>query len=200
MVLQLTGTRKADFMPIGHYKRTAYHNRKISEGLPDWTKNMRKVQSKNCSRNLKKLWKDPEYRERRIKSLHAGVRRRWKRKSEHKAASRQMKKQIVGWREDGLLNVRPSKPQKSLLRKLCRAGIKGFKLEVPFERYSLDVANAKLKICVELDGTYWHSINPTDYDRRDRKLRKLDWRLKRFGTSELEVSKALMWVQKQLEK
>jgi very-short-patch-repair endonuclease len=169
-----------------HLRSPEWHRRMKDS----WTPEKREAQAKRMRPVMKSRMSDPEYKRNAIKGLQEGLGRRWEKKSEHKAASLQMKRQAEKWRESGILRQRPSKPQKSLLRKLCRAGIKGFRLEVPFGRYSLDVADPNRKICIELDGAYWHSINLTDYAKRDRKLRKKGWVVKRFGTSEAEVCKA----------
>lgn len=73
-------------------------------------------------------------------------------------------------------------------------GVKGFHCEVHVGRYSLDVADSVRKLCLEVDGEFWHAINLTDYAKRDKLLRARGWRVKRVGTSRKELQKALAWV------
>ena len=164
--------------------------------LKQWTNSRRKKQSTYCIQQTISRWKDKDIRCRRreLKSFHAGRDRRWKRREEHEIQSERMKEQLRQWRRDGKIPFRISRPQRALLRKLKEEGIEGFKLEHPFGRYSLDVANKEFKICVELDGAYWHARNKTDYDARDKFLKEHGWKVKRFPATKAGVEKAFKWV------
>jgi hypothetical protein len=120
--------------------------------------------AKNGRKVLNRLWKDPEF-------------------------SRKVLTEFLP-----LGRKRPSKPQISVLKALCKLIGRGWRLDLPVCQYLLDVANPKLKIAVEMDGEYWHRVNKTDYPKRDRFLRKRGWKTKRFPSSRVGVREAISWV------
>ena len=142
-----------------------------------WTKKARKAQSERCKKTLGHPWTRQHKRNFTI-GVQKYLKARWAKKGERREQSERMKKQLVGWRAKGLIKYpKPSRPQISLLQRLCRVGIKGFRLEHPFGRYSLDLANPVRKLCIELDGKYWHSRNETNYRLRNRRLKQEGWKV-----------------------
>lgn len=70
--------------------------------------------------------------------------------------------------------------QMFVFKRLCKLGVNGVKLNYPLGPYALDVALPKRKLCIEVDGRYWHSLGYTNYKKRDKFLRKEGWRVYRF--------------------
>lgn len=132
------------------------------------------------SLSRKKLWQTAEYREKASKSMRAGASRKWR----NTRLRSQLQEQLFVAR---MSRTKTSKPQISLLRRICGLGISGFKLEVPALRYLLDVADPKQKLAFEVDGAYWHS--DPKIKRRDRirdgRLRNLGWKVVRVSAKEV---------------
>lgn len=156
----------------------------------DYREKMSKVASETRKRNWqdpgyrqdrrrwrRKLWEDPTYREQISKSFSEGAKRKWKDKKKRKG----LEKQLALARGN---SITPSKIQVSFFRKLCRAGIKGFRLEYRVGTYSVDIANPKKKLAIEIDGSYWHSKSADR--RRDRNLKQFGWKTVRISTSRAE--------------
>lgn len=161
-------------MPRGIYKRTAWHHqvcsltkrrfwrehpeararqaRRISKF--NGTLRMRRLQSERVC----KLNRSPEMR--KFQSL---------RMQERMRDPKYAKKVAKSWS-----NV-TSKPQVSLFRRLCRAGIRGLKLEHPIGGFVADIAHLPTKIVIESDGSHFHRHRVKHDQRRDRLLRKLGW-------------------------
>ena len=62
---------------------------------------------------------------------------------------------------------------------------KDFDVVIPEERfgkYSVDFLLAEEWLAIEVDGSYWHSVNKTDYKARDQYL------LKRFNLPVVRLS------------
>jgi very-short-patch-repair endonuclease len=159
-----------------------------------WDESHRKNQAKNGLITMRRRFRDPVYRSQNEEQLALALSSRWAKKENRAIQSKRMQEQLVQWRKSGVSPRRISKPQISLLKKLCCAGISGFKLEVPVGRYSLDVANPKRMLCIEIEGSYWHRVNKTDYKKRDAFLAGLGWIVKRFGTSRNEINRAFQYI------
>lgn len=171
---------------------------------------------------LLRLWKTPAYQKRQEKSRHEHMTDLWRnpkfRSKTSKAASKSMKKRLRGmwrsrryrkfqsslmaerWKDTSFISKMqarfkafPSKAQVSLFKRICRAGLRGFRLEYPIGRYSLDIANPKKKIAIEIDGSYWHRLRRHGAKvRRTRFLNEQGWTIRRFNSSDLE--RAFQWV------
>lgn len=172
-----------------------------------WNKSQA-CRNKTSERNLKS-WQDPVYERKmtrvlsrnRKKISRSGVLTRvgleqmdrlWsdpKFKREHSKRSR--KRCLL---DNPRRNVKsPSKPQVSFFKRICRAGIKGFRLECSYERFCLDIADPVRKIDIEVDGEYWHSspkVRARDR-QRDRFLRRRGWKVLRIDTSRKEADSLL---------
>lgn len=136
--------------------KTSKRMKKYWASHPMKRANMRKL----MSRRAKRYWKDPKFRAFKI----AKVKEQWK---DPKFAQK-----VLG-------NIDcPSKPQKSLFRKLCRAGVSGLKLEHRVGKYAIDIVHIPTKTAIEVDGAYWH--HNKDHSSRDKLLKQEGWKVKRF--------------------
>lgn len=157
----------------------------------------RKKLSDTRSSNIKKYNKKLHYSPKLRKARHEAKKASSKYERMKKKLSDAMKRRMENPKYASMVRASrgcPTKPQRSLLRKLCRAGISGFVWEHPVVRYSLDVANPKLKICVELDGEYWHNFRKEQDKKRDKLLRKRGWQVKRFSANRIGIRRAFEWV------
>lgn len=185
-----------------------------------WTKKRHKEHSRRMRKRNAELLKDPKYRRRLQKNLLVGFknrehrektiralttwykkrfkdpafRRKW-RKIRRKALKKQwndaefQKLMVESWKKCG--SLQSSKAQRSVHRRLCRAGICGFKINYRVKVYSLDIANPLLMLCIEIDGPYWHDKVKGHKKRdrkRDRKLRRLGWKILRVRLKNDKVS------------
>lgn len=76
-----------------------------------------------------------------------------------------------------------TRPHRILIR-ICEGLGLEWKDEVKFGRYSLDVYIPKLKLCIECDGVYWHSLEgvPEKDKKRDMYLKE------KFGIDTLRIT------------
>lgn len=128
-----------------------------------------------ATEHLKQLQDAPGYREKKKRETQA----RWD--------SGALRESVVTWHKEhpeesrsGALNARryltgtKTKPHMKLKQALLDAGIQGFQTEYEVGFYSLDEACPGLKICVEVQGCYWHSCpicglqGPKGNTRRDK--------------------------------
>lgn len=90
-------------------------------------------------------------------------------------------------------NIKTSltRPHRILIR-ICESLGLAWEDEVKFGRYSLDVYIPKLKLCIECDGVYWHSLEgvPEKDKKRDKYLyEKYGIRTLRITDEELNTDK-----------
>lgn len=123
-------------------------------------------------------WSEPGSRERQAKVFSLVVRKAWRNPA--KAAKMAANHKLV---------LSPSKPQISLLKRICRRGISGFRLDHPFGPYFLDVASPRRKLDIEVDEPYWHI--PKRDRKRDKFLRSRGWRVIRISTSKEQATRLL---------
>lgn len=91
-----------------------------------------------------------------------------------------------------------SKLHSQFKREMVSQGLSGFITEFPFEYYALDEANPELKLCVEIDGCYWHGCKNCGFEgmasnhRVDKSknalLSKRGWKLLRIKECEIKQS------------
>jgi very-short-patch-repair endonuclease len=74
----------------------------------------------------------------------------------------------------------PSRPQRETFR-LCQQVLPAPMLNYPdyFTGYSIDIAEPKLAIAIECDGSYWHQDQKKDL-KRQKKLEDQGWRFIRY--------------------
>lgn len=168
----------------------AFRDGQRRRNLRQWTPERRAKQAELAREMVKRRDK-----EKNRLQLSAALSSRWAKPESHAAQSELNKKM----HEAGILQwSRPSRSQVLLMEMIKNVGIKGFAFEVHVDRYSLDVADADRKICVEVDGEFWHALNLTDYKKRDAFLRSRGWKLKRVGTTDAELQRGLAWIIKNL--
>ena len=165
-----------------------------------WWKKNRTAALKSLRSRMKKRWSKPGERQRQARVMRKAIKGFWKNNlTARKVQGIRGAEVIARLRKSGRWPIRPSKPQVSLFEMIKAAGIRGFSLEVAVGRYSLDIANRRRKLCVEVDGEYWHALNLTNYEKRDAFLRSRGWSIKRVGTSLKELRKGLVWVLRKVE-
>lgn len=154
-----------------------------------WLKNLKKAHTseihKKHSRLMKRRWrKKRNFLLRAVRRGHRNLSSEviLTRKKTLQRNSRKLWDTDKGFNERQGLRVsqraKISHAQRTLLRRICRAGIRGFVLEHPFQRYSIDIANPKKKIAIEVDG--WFPRNSERDKRKERLLRRNGWKVVRI--------------------
>jgi very-short-patch-repair endonuclease len=172
--------------------------RRASRGSSEWKNNISvglgkfygsgrsKVVRKNSSRiatkTLKRLWKDPDYRRKMCKAATQNITnlnstRRFRDHMSEVRAKNGRSHFKEYWSDPKNRPGRPSKIQISIFRALCRAGVRGLKLEYKAGTKSIDIAYLPTKTAVEIDGVYYHQGRSDGDRKRDRFLKKLGWRV-----------------------
>lgn len=82
-----------------------------------------------------------------------------------------------------LMKTSLTRPHRILIR-ICEGLGLEWKDEVKFGRYSLDVYIPSLKLCIECDGLYWHTLKgvPEKDKKRDKYLKD------KFGITTLRIT------------
>ena len=82
-------------------------------------------------------------------------------------------------------NGRESVPEKVLKNMLLELGCSDFKDQFQIDRFSIDIAFPDVRLAVEVDGEYWHSLPKTvERDRRKNKLlEEKGWEIMRLPAS-----------------
>jgi len=148
------------------------------------------ARSPKMKRWHKNKWKDPEYRRKTLKGQRSFHCRKVRQKTGRKLMKKywndpkKVKAHLKRVRE---MNFTPSKPQRSLFRRLCRAGVRGIKLEHRCGRKLLDIAHIPTKTNIEVDGPTFHKDRNRDR-RRDRYIRSRGWKIVRVLLIKNEVS------------
>lgn len=137
----------------------------------------------------KRSWKDPRSRARRLRALKVAmkrpsVRRKLRENANHEALSKAARRisrdpKVIAARLQVLRRggrVKCSKPQVTLFKRLCRAGIKGLKLDFQVTRYLIDIAHLPTRTAIESDGRYFHQ-DRAKRRRRDRFLKRHGWKM-----------------------
>lgn len=100
-----------------------------------------------------------------------------------------------------------SKLHRDFKKEMVSQGLSGFISEFPFEYYELDEANPDLKLCVEIDGCYWHGCEGCGFEgmstnrRVDKSkntlLSKRGWELLRIKECEIkqDTQKCILKIQ-----
>lgn len=163
---------------------------------------------KSCRKNLStaglKVWERDGYKERQSKShkryykKHPEARKRssdggkkpWKNKAFVKKHAKIHSKLMTGrWKTKewaAKVRLRPSKPQISLFKKLCRLFGKGWKLEHHVGTYHIDIANPGMMLAIEVDGAHWHQDKKHD-KKRDKYLAALGWAIIRVPATKAAI-------------
>lgn len=192
-----------------HYRKHDYH-----VSAKGW-KIRKKATSKMSHRRLKRLWRNPEYRNKMLKSQRLNgkriMARNWRSPKWRKLAAigRQKVGKATGakngrkhfnklWKDPKFIMKmhetrvhNPSKTSLTLLRRLCRLGIDGLRLEYPIKRYSVDIAHLPSKTVIECDGKYWHKGKERHDRKRDGVLKKLGWHVIRIELNHRQEAKEL---------
>lgn len=203
-----TTCRKISLQKKRWWRKHPGYRKKLSQAmLTLWkTREFRRLQAKLASERLLESWKDPDYRD-KMSEIVARTNRHRPKEIQAERFSKRVKE---FWKDPvkakkmaanhKLLSV-ISRPQISLLKRLCRRGISGFRLNYQVDRWLLDVANPDWELVVEVDGAYWHS-NPTTRRkdrRRNRYLRRRGWSVWHIGTSRDDatrvIERILQWSQ-----
>lgn len=187
-------------MPRGIYVRTKEHLFQLAHAR-------KKIDHKSLSGVRKSLWKQPEYREKMEARRHPtskNCRRAALEVSSRVEVRRLRRENKLEWWSSlsphekavalkHLKCVGISKPQISVLKRICRRGINGFCLNRYIRGFFLDVSSSRRKICIEVDGPYWHrDTEARKHDRlRDRILRRLGWKVYRIGVKRDEATRLL---------
>lgn len=172
------------------------HRSRIGTRYPKWWReNLSEGQKRFCktkkSKKLKrenaiKQWKDPKKRKRLMEARYKGRKkaRRNRRRAMKKTNKiiwndphyvRKMHKALKhNRRKNGVYG--PSKIHLSIFRKMCRAGIKGIKMEYLIPPYCVDIAFPRKKVVIEIDGARWHK-DKNKQKKRDKFLRSLGWKV-----------------------
>jgi very-short-patch-repair endonuclease len=187
---------------------TSKRKREASEHMKELCENptlKMLVGYRKISKSMKRNWEHPTLAMKRaVKNLASNAGVYWKRKSyrekqsaswtdeRRKAFSKQQKDLLKDpdfVKRFHASHGGASHPQRATLRRMCRVGISGFKLEVPFEEFCLDIANEELKMAIEIDGPYWHRTKRTylRLRRKRRVLRSLGWKFLRIRLVHNEV-------------
>jgi very-short-patch-repair endonuclease len=84
-------------------------------------------------------------------------------------------------------NGRESKPEKALKESLRDLGYFGFSEQFAFDRFSIDLVFEDVKLAIEVDGEYWHSLekNKERDAIKNRMLADCGWNLMRFPASKV---------------
>lgn len=135
----------------------------------------------------KKSWQNEEIRERRLKGI---------RQSPKSIEARKKNIRVCLEKEQQII----SKPARNLFDFLKKNGC-NVQLEYKFDFYSLDIADPDIKLCIEVDGDWWHG-NPkfypvlnknqktrTDNDKRKNTfLSNKGWKVLRYWQSDILTS------------
>lgn len=92
-----------------------------------------------------------------------------------------------------------SSPQLKLFNKLKELNISNFELEYPYNFYTIDIAVPSLKLCIEVDGDFWHVNSNKGFEmkyecqKRNKRvekskttyLTKNGWKILRIWESEI---------------
>src|SRR5690242_12237545 len=176
------------------------------------TPKIRRLRRSVMRKVAKKMWADPEFRKRRAEGLRAQwtedrrksqsevmrrvVAKRWSDPLERKRQGVRGAKEIAKLIRSGRWPLRTSLPQLAIFDALILSGIKGFELEIACGPYRLDIANRRSKLCIEVDGEYWHAVNKTDYQKRDAFVSSKGWKILRVGTSKVGLLQAVRWAKR----
>ena len=158
-------------MPKGVYKRTAQANAATLAGRlasPKWRAAIRN--KKKIRKMQKAAWKS----ERRMLAFYQNRKKSHESPKWYTAVCKALVKARKAIR-------RVSKPQRLLFEYLRGQGLNGLRLEYPVAAYKADIALPRIKCAVEVDGSYWHRINKTDYKKRDKIFESLGWKVLRLN-------------------
>ena len=129
----------------------------------------------NMSKMSKSMWEDPEHRE----NMSQAQKTIWKDPEHREKMSEAMKGSCQS----------PTSIEITMAKELKAQGI-DFEQEYPIDGFRIDFALPEIKLAVECDGDYWHSlpgIKEKD-KRRDKVLSKLGWTTLRFTETEIKRS------------
>ncbi len=132
----------------------------------------------NKSKAMKKLWKDPNYREEHLEYLLKGG---LIANSNPEKAEKTRQRMLNGQAIYMLSCIEtPTKPQIELF-KLCQKIFPSSILEYPciFTNKSIDIAMVSIQVAVEYDGSYWHQDLEADRIRQEQ-LEEQGWSFVRY--------------------
>lgn len=164
------------------WKEPSHRKRMVEVRKRDWSRAWRhRERSKLSTKIMKQMWRDPKFRAFKIRK----VREQWK--------SPEFAKRVLG------SISYPSRPQIGLFRRLCRASVRGLKLEYQVGRYWIDIAHLPSRTAVEVDGIYWHTER--DHENRDKFLKSQGWKIVRIPVRRSRVldrdfKRVLAWLTK----
>lgn len=174
-------------MPGGIYPRTAAHNKKLSIAR----KKLWRTKAYQAKMALRDCTTSPIWRKAIKKSTSKWATRIWKTKAHREFMAGVFLKTV---RRNGNPKWGVSRAQSRMFEQL-KETYPSLVMEYPVLAYRIDICHVKRKLAIELDGPFHNDVERKKKDKkRDRRLRRLGWKIIRLPIYSTSVKKALAFL------